>query len=107
MEENKTISQEELEQLKRDAEQGDADSQYHLAVCYIEGIGVTQDYEQAIYWWKKVAEQGNANAQYNFGLCYENGFGLTVNLDEAVKWYKKAADQGSEKAKKRLKELGK
>lgn len=30
MEENKTISQEELEQLMRDAELGDAEAQYQL-----------------------------------------------------------------------------
>ena len=37
MEKNKTISQEELEQLMRDAELGDADAQYNLAYCYEYG----------------------------------------------------------------------
>ena len=43
MEDNKTISQEELEQLKRDAEQGDAEAQYELAICYRNGSGVEED----------------------------------------------------------------
>ena len=34
MEDNKTISQEELEQLMRDAEHGDAEAQYQLGKYY-------------------------------------------------------------------------
>lgn len=39
MEENKTISQEELEQLMRDAELGDAEAQCSLGQCYARGWG--------------------------------------------------------------------
>ena len=58
MEENKTISQVELEQLMRDAEQGDAEAQCSLAQCYARGRGVETDIDVAFYWYAKAAEQG-------------------------------------------------
>ncbi len=40
-------------------------SQYNLGWCYDNGQGVTQDREQAVYWYQKAAEQGFAAAQTN------------------------------------------
>ena len=54
MEEYKTISQEELEQLKRDAEQGDAEAQYNLGVYWFI---YKEDYKQGVYWYTKAAER--------------------------------------------------
>lgn len=45
------------------AEQGYADAQYNLYVCYYDGKGVTQDYMKAVYWCTKAAEQCNENAK--------------------------------------------
>ena len=53
-----TPSQEELEQLMRDAELGDADAQCSLAQCYARGWGVETDIDVAFYWYTKAAEQG-------------------------------------------------
>ena len=36
---------------------------YNLGYYYREGYGVSQDLEQAIYWYSKSAEQGNTCAQ--------------------------------------------
>ncbi|MDO5760961.1 MAG: DarT ssDNA thymidine ADP-ribosyltransferase family protein, partial [Bacteroidota bacterium] len=44
------------------AKNGYADAQFNLAFCYQNGIGVGQDYEQAVYWYKKVVEQGITEA---------------------------------------------
>lgn len=35
------------------AEQGFADAQYNLSICYEEGLGVQQDSVQAEYWLTK------------------------------------------------------
>ena len=40
------------------------------------GDGVSQDYEEAVPWFRKTAEQGNAKAQYNLGIMYVNGEGV-------------------------------
>ncbi|MCQ2326421.1 MAG: SEL1-like repeat protein, partial [Bacteroidales bacterium] len=45
------------------AEQGYAKAQYNLALCYVYGNGVIQDYKKAKYWWEKAAEQGLAEAR--------------------------------------------
>lgn len=41
------------------------------------GIGVEQNYAEAVKWYRKAAEQGNAKAQYNLGSCYYNGKALS------------------------------
>ena len=61
---------------------------------YVTGHGVTQDYQEALKWWKLAAERGNSNAQYNRGVMYRDGHGVTQDYKEAVKWFRLAADQG-------------
>ena len=69
-------------------------AQYNIGLCYEYGRGVTQNYNEAVKWYRKAAEQGNASAQNNLGGCYYNGRGVTQDYYEAVKWYRKAAEQG-------------
>lgn len=52
-----------IDSLMTKAEQGYADAQYSLGLCYAKGDGVPQDYKQAVYWYSKAAEQGLAEAQ--------------------------------------------
>ena len=81
------------------AEQGDADAQDKLGMAYQNGNGVTQDYEQAIYWYRKSADQGYADAQSNLGQMYENGIGVAQDYAQAVYWYHKAAEQEAASAR--------
>jgi TPR repeat protein len=55
---------------------------------------VSQDYVEAVKWFRKAADQGEAVAQYNLGLMYYNSKGVPRDYVEAVKWFRKAADQG-------------
>ena len=50
---------------------GHAQAQDNLGEAYEEGLGVHQDYVEAVQWYRKAAEQGLANAQYNLGVMYE------------------------------------
>ena len=45
------------------AAQGDAYAQYNLGGMYANGKGVTQDYKEAIKWYRLAADQGNADAK--------------------------------------------
>ena len=83
-------------------EQGDADAQFNLGLCYYIGEGVDKDLEKAVYWYSKAAEQGRASAQFNLGICYENGEGVDKDLEKAVYWYTKAAEQGDADAQGNL-----
>ena len=69
---------------------------------YSKGQGVTQDYKQAFYWYKKAAKQGNAGAQLNLGFMYSKGQGVPQNHKQAFYWFKKAAEQGQAIAQNNL-----
>ena len=83
----------ELSVYQAKAESGDAYSQLYLGLMYESGEGVTQDYEQAVYWYSKSAEQGDGNAQFNLALLYESGEDVTQGYKKAFYWYSKSAEQ--------------
>ena len=84
------------------AEQGIPLAQSVVGYIYSEGIGVPQDYKEAVKWYRLAAEQGNLTAQYNLGIMYERGEGVFHDYKKAVKWYKLAVEQGHPKAQIKL-----
>jgi TPR repeat protein len=52
-----------VEWYTKAAEQGDAQSQYNLAVSYLEGEGVKKDEQKAIMLLRQAAEQGDTDAK--------------------------------------------
>ncbi len=62
----------------------------------------SDNYTEAMRWYRKAAEQNHAEAQYALGRCYEMGEGVVKDQAEAVKWYRKAAEQGDADAQYRL-----
>ena len=60
----------DLSQLKRSAEEGDADAMFNLGLKYENGQGLKQDYAEAIRWFRKAAELGNADSQNNLAWLY-------------------------------------
>ena len=73
---------------------------------YETGLGVAQNYVEAVRWYRKAVEQGYASAQYNLGVMYYNVKGVVQDYAEAIKWWQKAAEQGHENAQKSLKIYG-
>jgi TPR repeat protein len=76
------------------AEAGSAEAQNNLGHMYEEGLGVSQNYQTAMSWYRKAAEQDLPQAQHNVGLLYYNGYGVQTNPREAVRWFRQSADQG-------------
>ena len=71
-------------------------AQYGLGLMYADGLGVEQNYAEALTWYRKAASQGCVAAQYNLGYIYQKGGpGVEQNYAEALIWYRKAADQGN------------
>jgi TPR repeat protein len=91
-----------VEILKYAAEQGDADAQFRLALCYDRGVGVEQDTEESIKWSRKAAEHGDERAQYYLGAAHFKGDGVIKDQREAVRWWQEAAKQGNAKAQSNL-----
>ncbi|KAG9306421.1 hypothetical protein G9A89_018304 [Geosiphon pyriformis] len=81
-------------QFQKAANAEDSFGQFFLAYCYDNGIGASQDSEQAFELYSKAAEAGHLDAQYNLALFYANGEGTTKNLEKTFKLYSKAADAG-------------
>jgi TPR repeat protein len=84
----------DFDDIKKLAEKGDIDAQFDLGWMYLNGIGVPQDYKQAVYWFTKAAEKGHAGAQDNLGASYYNGKGVPQDYKQAAYWLTKAAEQG-------------
>ncbi len=61
---------------------------------YYSGDGVTQDYAEAVRWWRKAAEAGDGSAMYNLGVMYNNGQGVARDMDAAAGWVFKALRAG-------------
>ena len=57
-------------------------------------LGVDQDEQEALKWYRKAADQGYAVAQFKRGICFHEGEGVTRSYEKAAKWFQKAADQG-------------
>ncbi len=47
-----------LREFRPLAEQGDASAQHNLGLMYNNGLGVAQDYAEAVRWYRKAVEQG-------------------------------------------------
>src|SRR6266852_3231408 len=88
--------------LRGPAAAGDAQAQFALANHYYRGLGVPQDFTQALLWYDKSANQRYALAQYNLGAMFEDGRGVGRNYKQAFDWYRKAADQNLSEAEKEV-----
>ena len=85
------------------AERGILEAQYRLALMYVNGLGVSRDYKEAVKWFKLAAEQDSPKAINHMAVLYDNGgFGLTADHKKAVFYYRQAAEQGDADAQYNL-----
>ena len=59
------------------------------------GLGVPQDYKEAVKWLILAAEQGLAQAQYNLGNMYTNGQGVPQDYVLAHMWFNLCGSSGN------------
>ena len=71
------------------------DNEFHLALH-------TDNYEEALKWFRKGAEKGEAWVIGNVGHMYHWGYGVNQDYVEAMKWYKKAVDLNDDWAMNRI-----
>ena len=67
---------------------------------YHEAKGVSQDFAEAIDWYRQSAEQGFAQAQYNLGYMYYKGEGVSQDYIAAHTFFDLADANGQEDAGK-------
>jgi len=94
-----------LADLRKLADQEDAEAQYQMGVRFHNGDGVPQDDAQAMQWFLRAAEQGHATAQSALGAYYWAGRGVPEDLSKAYFWSEIALAEGDENSKSRLEGL--
>lgn len=87
-------ARESIYSLRHRAEEGDKSAQYALGKRYIIGLGIEQDFEQAVYWHRQAADKGHAEAQALLGALYYEGLGVQQDFEYAIYWFAQAAKQG-------------
>src|SRR3979409_711789 len=81
----------ELAEMRRRAEQGDAQGQFELGFMYFAGSKVPRSCPAAGSWLQKAARQHPVLADLTLGSMYDNGLGVPKDDVQAVYWYRKAA----------------
>ena len=80
------------------AQLGSPEGENNLAWMYQKGVGVEQDLEQALQWYRRSAAQDNGQAINNLGHFYEHGLVTSIDLDKALKYYRRGAECGNTQA---------
>ena len=88
--------------MKMAGEQNHPKAQYYLGLLYLNGEGVTLDYNQAYNWFRRSAEQGYVPGIYYVGKCYLEGYGVTKDRGSAMDYFQRAANSGNSSAKAEL-----
>ena len=71
-----------------------SNSYYHLGFIYENGLGVNQDYKEAVnfYWKASDITDDAAKAQIRLGRMFQDGKGVKKSYSGAMKWYEKAKE---------------
>lgn len=77
---------EDIRRFREGAERGDPWAQASLAWLYDNGVGVPQDFAEAVKWYRKAAEQGIAESQNNLAIFYFEGRGVRRDYSMAYFW---------------------
>ena len=70
------------------ANQGNAQAQYLLSMCYYCGWGVDSNVEEGTKWLQKSAAGNDSDAQCTLGLYHETGLHVHKSKKEAVYYYR-------------------
>ena len=76
-----------IPELRRKAESGSCVAQSVLGLCYLFGLDVEVNYEEAFKLLSAAANQGSSRAVLNLGRMYAQGLGVTQNVPEATRLF--------------------
>ena len=77
----------DAKRLRQVALDGDAHAQFALGLMFETGESVSQDYAEAVHWYRLAAEHGEANAQFRLGLMFVNGTGVPREAQMRAQWW--------------------
>ena len=76
------------------AETGEPEALFLMGTAYDESLGVTQDYDEAMRWYRRAADSGHILASHNIGNMYRDGRGVGQDPRRAAAWWLRAARAG-------------
>lgn len=85
----------ETQALADAAKAGNPAALYEIGLRYLDGLGFSQDFAKAAFWFDLAAERGSAPAAFQLGSLYEKGTGVDADAGRAVALYREAAEQGN------------
>ena len=88
----KDLTESDFAAIKIQAEQGDLEAQFQVALAYAYGSPVPRNDLSASQWMQKSAGGGFASAMANLGLMYQEGRGVPEDPKLALEWMEKAAE---------------
>jgi len=80
-----------IAEMRREAEEGSCPSQCMLGLCYLYGIDVEINYNEAFRFLSAAAEQRSSRAVLNLGRMYAQGLGIKQNIPEAIRHFEAVA----------------
>lgn len=89
-------------ELINQANQGDPDAQYQLALAYQENANNAQNSQDAFYWLHQAANNDNKLAMLPLAQAYFNGTGTEVDTSQGLYWLTKLAVSGDAQAQYQL-----
>ena len=88
----------ELEELRNNAQNGDAKAQLELAIALRDGKGIPKNDAEAMRWAHQAADAGDTDAQDFVGFAYLRGAMVKRNPALAIAYFKEAADDSAQAA---------
>lgn len=85
-----------IDHLRKQAKENDAEAQFELAKAYLLGTGVAQDSKQGVEWLQKAARLDHPGAQLALAKMYLDGREQNIRKDpkQGMEWLRKAVDHG-------------
>jgi TPR repeat protein len=80
----------------------DATIQNNYGVMYMDGKGVTRNYDTARLWFARAAANGSPLGQNNLGGLYRDGKGVPRDYGKALTFFRASASQGNAAAQVNL-----
>ena len=82
----------DIRDLRQKAESGSCVAQSILGACYLDGIDVEADYQEAFRLLSMAAGQGASRAVVNLARMHAEGLGTRRNVHETIRLYKSVAN---------------
>jgi hypothetical protein len=85
----------ELDEIRRLADQGDSSAQFQLGLHFGKPDAKTTNHLEAVKWYRMAAKGGHAEAHGKIAFRYAlGGYGLPEDSRKATDWYRRGAELG-------------